>query len=200
MARTIADYDVSVLIEGETGTGKSLLAKYIHHLSSRRAGPFVKVNCAAIPDNLLEAELFGYVKGAFTGAVKDKPGKVELADGGTLFLDEIGDMPLHLQAKILHLVQEKEFERLGDTRTRRVNLRIIASTNKNLRELIKRGEFREDLYYRLSVVRLYLPPLRERKEDIPVLLKHFLEKYTRKYSRRIKGLSSEAIRLLLSYH
>ncbi|MEM4869835.1 MAG: sigma 54-interacting transcriptional regulator [Desulfurococcaceae archaeon] len=117
-----------------------------------------------------------------------------------MFLDEIGDMPLHLQAKILHLVQEKEFERLGDTRTRRVNLRIIASTNKNLRELIKRGEFREDLYYRLSVVRLYLPPLRERKEDIPVLLKHFLEKYTRKYSRRIKGFSSEAIRLLLSYH
>ncbi len=200
LARTIADYDVNVLIEGETGTGKSLLAKYIHHLSSRRAGPFVKVNCAAIPENLLEAELFGYVKGAFTGAVKDKPGKVELADGGTLFLDEIGDMPLHLQAKILHLVQEKEFERLGDTRTRRVNLRIIASTNKNLRELIKRGEFREDLYYRLSVVRLYLPPLRERKEDIPVLLKHFLEKYTRKYSRRIKGFSSEAIRLLLSYH
>ncbi len=200
LARTIADYDVNILIEGETGTGKSLLAKYIHHISSRRAGPFVKVNCAAIPESLLEAELFGYVKGAFTGAVKDKPGKVELADGGTLFLDEIGDMPLHLQAKILHLVQEKEFERLGDTRTRRVNLRIIASTNKNLRELIKRGEFREDLYYRLSVVRLYLPPLRERKEDIPVLLKHFLEKYTRKYSRRIKGFSSEAIRLLLSYH
>ncbi len=199
-AKTVADYDVNVLIEGETGTGKSLLAKYIHHLSSRRAGPFVKVNCAAIPESLLEAELFGYIKGAFTGAVKDKPGKVELAEGGTLFLDEIGDMPLHLQAKILHLVQEKEFERLGDTKTRRVNVHIIASTNKNLRELIKRGEFREDLYYRLSVVRLYLPPLRERKEDIPALLKHFLEKYARKYSRRIKGYSSEVIRLLLSYH
>ncbi len=199
-AKTVADYDVNILIEGETGTGKSLLAKYIHHLSSRRAGPFVKVNCAAIPESLLEAELFGYIRGAFTGAVKDKPGKVELADGGTLFLDEIGDMPLHLQAKILHLVQEKEFERLGDTRIRRANLRIIASTNKNLRELIKRGEFREDLYYRLSVVRLYLPPLRERKEDIPALLKHFLEKYTKKYSRRIKGYSSDVMRLLLSYH
>ncbi len=198
--KTIADYDVNVLIEGETGTGKSLLARYIHHLSSRRDAPFVKVNCAAIPESLLEAELFGYTKGAFTGAVKDKPGKVELAEGGTLFLDEIGDMPLPLQAKILHLVQEKEFERLGDTRTRRANLRIIASTNKNLRELIKRGEFREDLYYRLSVVKLHLPPLRERKEDIPALIKHFLEKYTRKYSRRIKGFSSEAMRLLLSYH
>ncbi|MEJ7553430.1 MAG: sigma 54-interacting transcriptional regulator, partial [Aquificaceae bacterium] len=198
--KTIADYDVNVLIEGETGTGKSLLAKYIHYLSPRRNGPFVKVNCAAIPESLLEAELFGYVKGAFTGAVKDKPGKVELAEGGTLFLDEIGDMPLPLQAKILHLVQEKEFERLGDTRTRKVNLRIIASTNKNLKELIKRGEFREDLYYRLSVVKLHLPPLRERKEDIPILIKHLLEKYTRKYARRLKGFSAEAMRLLLSYH
>ncbi len=198
--KTIADYDVNVLLEGETGTGKSLLARYIHHLSPRRNDPFVKVNCAAIPDSLLEAELFGYLKGAFTGAVKDKPGKVELAEGGTLFLDEIGDMPLHLQAKILHLVQEKEFERLGDTKTRKANVRIMASTNKNLRELIKKGEFREDLYYRLSVVRLYLPPLRERREDIPALIKYFLEKYAKKYSRRIKGFSSEAMKLLLSYH
>ncbi|MFN3264664.1 MAG: sigma 54-interacting transcriptional regulator, partial [Aquificaceae bacterium] len=197
--KTVSDYDVNILLEGETGAGKSLLARYIHYLSPRRDGPFVKVNCAAIPESLLEAELFGYMRGAFTGAVKDKPGKVELADGGTLFLDEIGDMPMHLQAKILHLVQEKEFERLGDTRTRRANVRIVASTNRNLRELIRQGQFREDLYYRLSVVRLYLPPLRERKEDIPALVNHFLEKYSRKYSRKIRGISSEALRLLLSY-
>lgn len=148
----------------------------------------------------MEAELFGYVKGAFTGAVRDKPGKVELAEGGTLFLDEIGDMPLHLQAKILHLVQEKEFERLGDTKTRRANVRIIASTNKNLRELIKQGQFREDLYYRLSVVKLLLPPLRERKEDIPALVNYFIEKYSRKYSRKIRSITSEAMRILLSYN
>ncbi|GBC88738.1 DNA-binding transcriptional activator HyfR [bacterium HR13] len=200
LARACAEHDVNVLIEGETGTGKSLLAKYIHNLSPRRAGPFVKINCAAIPDHLLEAELFGYMRGAFTGAVRDKPGKVELAEGGTLFLDEIGDMPLHLQAKILHLVQEKEFERLGDTKVRRANVRIISSTNRNLRELIKRGLFREDLYYRLGVVKLQVPPLRERKEDIPLLINHFLEKYSKAYSRKIKGVSSEAMKLLLSYH
>ncbi|RMH79766.1 MAG: PAS domain-containing protein [Acidobacteria bacterium] len=199
LARSVAEYDVNVLIEGETGTGKSLLAKYIHYLSPRRDGPFIKVNCAAIPDTLLEAELFGYVKGAFTGAVKDKPGKVEIAEGGTLLLDEIGDMPLHLQAKILHLVQEKEFERLGDTRTRKANLRLIATTNKNLRELIRQGHFREDLYYRLGVIRLHLPPLRERREDIPSLVNHFIQKYSRRYSKRIKGVSAEAMRLLLGY-
>ncbi len=199
-AKTVSEYDVNILIEGETGTGKSLLAKYIHYLSPRRDGPFIKVNCAAIPESLLEAELFGYVKGAFTGAMRDKPGKVELAEVGTLFLDEIGDMPLHLQAKILHLVQEKEFERLGDTKTRRANVRIIASTNKNLRELIKQGQFREDLYYRLSVVKLLLPPLRERREDIPALVNYFIEKYSRKYSRKIRGISPEAMRTLLSYN
>lgn len=198
-AKTVAEYDVNVLLEGETGTGKNLLAKYIHYLSPRRDNPFVRINCSAIPETLLEAELFGYVKGAFTGAVKDKPGKVELAEGGTLLLDEIGDMPLHLQVKILHLVQEKEFERLGDTKTKKANVRIIASTNKNLKELIKQGQFREDLYYRLSVVKIYLPPLRDRKEDIPTLVSHFIEKYSRKYSRKIKGISSEAVKLLLSY-
>ncbi|MCS6998239.1 MAG: sigma 54-interacting transcriptional regulator [Aquificaceae bacterium] len=197
--KVVAEYDVNILLEGETGTGKSLLAKYIHYLSPRRNGPFVKVNCAAIPETLLEAELFGYVKGAFTGAVKDKPGKVELAEGGTLFLDEIGDMPLHLQAKILHLVQEKEFERLGDIRTRRADLRIIASTNRNLKEFMKQGQFREDLYYRIGVVRLHLPPLRERREDIPSLVNHFLEKYSRKYAKKIRGVSSEAMKLLLSH-
>lgn len=199
MAKVVADYDVNILIEGETGTGKNLLAKYIHYLSPRRDFPFVKVNCTAIPEGLLEAELFGYVKGAFTGAIKDKPGKVELAEGGTLFLDEIGDMPLSLQAKILHLVQDKEFERLGDTRTRKANIRIIASTNKNLKELVKQGQFREDLYYRLSVVKLHLPPLRERKEDIPLLVSYLIDKYSKKYSKRIKGITSEAMKLLLSY-
>lgn len=200
LAISAANYDVNILIEGETGTGKSLLAKYIHRLSHRRDRPFIKVNCAAIPDTLLEAELFGYAKGAFTGAVKDKPGKVELAEGGTLFLDEIGDMPLHLQAKILHLIQEKEFERLGDTKTRKVNIRFIAATNKNLKKLIKSGSFREDLYYRLGVVRLYLPPLRERKEDIPSLVSYFIEKFSKKYSRKIKGISADAMRVLLGYN
>lgn len=199
MAKVVADYDVNILIEGETGTGKNLLAKYIHYLSPRRDFPFVKVNCTAIPEGLLEAELFGYVKGAFTGAIKDKPGKVELAEGGTLFLDEIGDMPLSLQAKILHLVQDKEFERLGDTKTRKANIRIIASTNKNLKELVKQGQFREDLYYRLSVVKFHLPPLRERKEDIPLLVSYLIDKYSKKYSKRIKGITSEAMKLLLSY-
>lgn len=199
MARVVADYDVNVLIEGETGTGKNLLAKYIHYLSPRRDGPFIKVNCSAIPEGLLEAELFGYVRGAFTGAIKDKPGKVELAEGGTLFLDEIGEMPLSLQAKILHLVQEKEFERLGDTKTKRANIRIIASTNKDLKELVRQGQFREDLYYRLNVVKLHLPPLRERREDIPLLVDYFIDKYSKKYSKRIKGISSEAMKLLLSY-
>ena len=198
-AKAVAEYPVNVLIEGETGTGKSLLAKYIHYHSPRRDKPFVKINCAAIPENLLEAELFGYVKGAFTGAIKDKPGKVELADGGTLFLDEIGDMPLYLQAKILQLVQSGEFERLGDTKSRRVDVRIIAATNKNLREMVKRGEFREDLYYRLNVVNLKLPPLRDRREDIPLLIKHFLEKLSNTYGKRIKGFSPEATRLILNY-
>ncbi len=199
-AKAVADYPVNILIEGETGTGKSLLAKYIHYQSPRRDKPFVKINCAAIPENLLEAELFGYVKGAFTGAIKDKQGKVELADGGTLFLDEIGDMPLYLQAKILHLVQSGEFERLGDTQTRRVDIRIISATNKNLKEMVKGGGFREDLYYRLNVVNLRLPPLRERKEDIPLLVKHFLEKFSRIYNKRVKGFSPEALRLLLGYN
>lgn len=198
-AKTVSEYDVNILIEGETGTGKSLLARYIHYLSPLRDGPFVKVNCAAIPESLLEAELFGYMKGAFTGAVKDKPGKVELAEGGTLFLDEIGDMPLNLQAKILHLVQEKEFERLGDNRVRKAKVRIIASTNRNLKELIRQGLFREDLYYRLSVVRLNLPPLRERKDDLPILISHFVEKYSKKYSKKIRGVAAEAMKMILSY-
>ncbi len=199
LAQSVAEYDTNVLIEGETGTGKNLLAKYIHYLSPRRDKPFVKINCSAIPEGLLEAELFGYMKGAFTGAIKDKAGKVELAEGGTLLLDEIGDMPLSLQAKILHLVQDREFERLGDTKFRKANVRIIASTNKNLREMVQRGTFREDLYYRLSVIRITIPPLRERREDIPILVEHFLQKFSKKYNRKLKGISPEAMKLLLSY-
>jgi len=199
MAKTVADTTATILIEGETGTGKSMLAKYIHTLSSRRDKPFIKINCAAIPENLLESELFGYVKGAFTGANKDKPGKVELAEGGTLFLDEIGDLPVYLQSKLLHLLQEKEFERLGDIKTRKANIRIIAATNKDLGELINKGEFREDLYYRLKVISLKVPPLRERKEDIPALVNYFIDKYSEIYKRQIKGISPGAMKKLLKY-
>ncbi len=199
MAKTVADTTATILIEGETGTGKSMLARYIHTLSSRRDKPFIKINCAAIPENLLESELFGYVKGAFTGANKDKPGKVELAEGGTLFLDEIGDLPVYLQSKLLHLLQEKEFERLGDIKTRKANIRIIAATNKDLQELINKGEFREDLYYRLKVISLKVPPLRERKEDIPSLVNYFINKYSEIYKRQIKGISPGAMKKLLDY-
>ena len=199
MAKTVADTTANVLIEGETGTGKNVLAKFIHMMSSRRDKPFVKINCSAIPENLLESELFGYMKGAFTGAYKDKPGKVEMAEGGTLFLDEIGDMPLYLQSKLLHLIQEKEFERIGDIKTRKANIRIIAATNKNLKDLVHQGKFREDLYYRLKVIYLYVPPLRERKEDIPLLTSYFIEKFSKEYNRRIKGVSPNAMKILLEY-
>jgi Nif-specific regulatory protein len=198
MAQTVSEYDVNVLIEGETGTGKSLLAKYIHYTSPRRNGPFVKLNCAAIPETLLEAELFGYVKGAFTGAVKDKPGKVELAEGGTLFLDEIGDMPLSLQPKILRVLQEKEIEKLGSERSIKVDVRIISATNKDLRQLVQRGDFREDLYYRLSVLPIHIPPLRERKEDIPLLVDHFLNIFNQKYGKNVK-IDAKALELMMEY-
>lgn len=196
---SISDVNVNVLIEGETGTGKSLLARYIHSLSSSRDKPFVTINCSAIPDNLLEAELFGYAKGAFTGAVCNKPGKIEVADGGTLFLDEIGDMPLHLQGKILHLIQHKEFERLGEVKPRKVNVRIIAATNKDLKVLIKKGLFRKDLFYRLNVINIVIPPLRERREDIPLLVNQLIEKFNKTHNRKIKSISSEVMKLLLSY-
>jgi len=199
MAKTVADTTANILIEGETGTGKNILAKYIHTISSRRDKPFIKLNCAAIPENLLESELFGYMKGSFTGAFKDKPGKVELAEGGTLFLDEIGDMPIYLQSKLLHLIQEKEFERIGDIRTRKADVRIIAATNKDLKTLVEEGKFREDLYYRLKVIQLKVPPLRERKEDIPLLVNYFIDKFSNQYDRKIKGVSPNAMKLLLEY-
>jgi Nif-specific regulatory protein len=198
MVRKVAQTDSTVLILGESGTGKSLIAKKIHLLSDRREKPFITINCAAIPENLLEAELFGYERGAFTGATTRKKGKFELAEGGTVFLDEIGDMPLSLQAKLLRVIQDREVERLGGEKTIKVDVRIIAATNKDLQTLVRDGKFREDLYYRLNVVPIYIPPLRERKEDIPLLAEHFLEKFNRKYSKSVR-FSPEAIKTLMEY-
>ncbi|GAW92682.1 sigma-54 interaction domain-containing protein [Calderihabitans maritimus] len=199
--KKVAQTNSTVLIMGETGTGKELFAHALHRESSRRHGPFIKVNCAAIPENLLESELFGYREGAFTGARKGgQIGKFELADGGTIFLDEIGDMPLSLQAKLLRVLQDKEIERLGDAKPRKVNVRIIAATHQDLKERIGRGEFREDLFYRLNVVSLNIPPLRERKEDLRLLVNHFVEKYNCEFGMRVTGISSDAYRLLLNYH
>lgn len=196
----IAKGNSTVLITGESGTGKEMFAKAIHYASSRAEKPFVTVNCGAIPENLLESELFGYEKGAFTGASeKGKAGKFEQADGGTIFLDEIGDMPLHLQVKILHVLQNMRFERVGGNREVLVDVRVIAATNRDLETLIKEGKFREDLYYRLSVIPLSVPPLRERKEDIRLLMYHFLKKYNAFMNRKIDGFSREVEELYLNH-
>src|SRR6059036_1175207 len=176
IAKQVADTDVPVLITGESGVGKEVLARFIHTHSSRHDKPFVKVNCAALPNDLLESELFGYERGAFTGAMNDKPGKFELADKGTLLLDEIGEMTPHLQAKLLHVLQDGEYTRLGAKRPQHVDARVLASTNINLEENVASGKFREDLYFRLNVIRLTVPPLRERREDIPLLCNHFTER------------------------
>lgn len=190
----------TVLITGESGTGKEMFAKAIHYASPRVDGPFITVNCGAIPENLLESELFGYEKGAFTGASeKGKAGKFELADGGTIFLDEIGDMPLHLQVKILHVLQNMRFERVGGNKSIIVDVRVIAATNKDLEKLIEEGSFREDLYYRLSVIPLSIPPLRERKEDIRTLMYHFLKKYNSFMNRKIIGFSPEVEKLYMNH-
>ncbi len=183
-AKKVADAEAPVLIKGETGVGKEVLARYIHRISSRRDKPFVVVDCSAIPEELFESELFGYEKGAFTGATKKKPGLVEIANKGTLFLDEIGDMPLALQAKLLRFVETKRFRRVGGLRDYRVDVRIICATNKDLRKLISEGRFREDLYYRINTVELEVPPLRERKEDIPLLVNFFLKKWGKKIGER----------------
>ena len=190
----VARENSSVLISGESGTGKELVARAIHRRSARNAQPFVRVNCAALNDNLLESELFGHEKGAFTGAIRQKKGRFELAEGGTLFLDEIGDISPALQVKLLRVLQEKEFERVGGEQTLRADVRIIAATNKNLSELIRSGQFREDLYYRLNVIPIHLPPLRERKEDIPLLADHFLTKLNSR-----KHFSSEGMAMLHTY-
>lgn len=189
----------TVLILGESGTGKGILAELIHYNSPRKDKPFIIINCSAIPETLLESELFGYKKGAFTGAVSDKKGLIELADGGTLFLDEIGDMPLSLQAKILRFLETGEFISLGDTVKKSVDVRIIAATNKDLVKLVKEGKFREDLYYRLSVIEIKIPPLRERREDIPVLVYYFIENISKEYEKKIKGITQEALSALVSY-
>ncbi len=193
----VADTDASILILGETGTGKELVAGAIHQSSRRHQGPYIKVNCAALPESLLEDELFGHEKGAYTGAQTRRAGRFELADGGTLFLDEIGDMSLATQAKVLRVLQEQEFERVGGSRTVRVDVRIVAATNKDLREMIGKGQFREDLYYRLKDIAIELPPLRARRDDIPLLAQHFLAEFGGRY--RGRQLSEEVLGALLAY-
>lgn len=194
----VAPSRASVLLLGESGTGKTLVAQIIHELSTRSKLPFVKINCASLPESLLESELFGYEKGAFTGAAKPKAGRVEQADGGTLFLDEVGELSLPLQAKLLRFLQEKEFERLGSTETRKVDVRVIAATNKDLAAAVSEGAFREDLFYRLYVFPIQVPPLRDRREDIPSLLMHFLEKTSREYGRKFR-ISRRAMTLMEHY-
>jgi len=195
----VADSPSTVLVTGESGTGKELVAQALHRGSSRRDKPLIKVNCAAIPKDLVESELFGYEKGAFTGAVGSKPGRFELADGGTLFLDEIGEVPVEMQVKLLRALQESEFERVGGIKTIQVDVRLIAATNRDLKALIADGRFREDLYYRLAVVPIVLPPLRDRREDIPLLVRHFIEKYDRRLGKSVAGIEEEALQLLLDY-
>jgi two-component system response regulator HydG len=195
----VATSSATVLIQGESGAGKELVARVIHERSPRRSGPFVAINCAALPESLLESELFGYEKGAFTGAAGRKEGRFELADGGTLFLDEVADLSLVTQPKILRVLQEGEFERVGGTKTLRVDVRIVAATNQDLARLVREKRFREDLYYRLNVITTTVPPLRERREDIPVLAHHFLRVYTAKNNRRLDGFSEEALARLEAY-
>jgi two-component system response regulator HydG len=199
LVEQVADSSATILIQGESGSGKELVARTIHERSGRRAGPFVAVNCAALPETLLESELFGYEKGAFTGAVGRKEGRFELASGGTLFLDEVADLSLVTQPKILRVLQEGEFERLGGTRTLQVDVRIVAATNQDLAEMVKEKRFREDLYYRLNVITVRVPPLRERHEDIRLLAQYYLRIYAAKNNRKLEGFSNEALERLESY-
>jgi len=198
--RKVALTDSHVLITGETGTGKELAAQYIHHHSARRAKPLVTINCAALPDGLLESELFGYERGAFTGATSSYSGKLKLADGGTVLFDEIGDMSPYAQAKILRVIETKEVYPLGGRRSVPLDIRIIAATNRNLDQRMVNNEFRQDLYFRLNVARVHLPPLSERKEDIPLLTDHFVQKFSAQFGRGIEGFSDEAMERLLSHH
>jgi transcriptional regulator with GAF, ATPase, and Fis domain len=196
----VAATDATVLILGESGTGKELLARAVHNISNRSKRPLVKVNCATLPSNLIESELFGHEKGAFTGAMDRKIGRFELADGGTIFLDELGELPIELQAKLLRVLQEGEFERLGNSKTLKVNVRVIAATNRNLQLAIERKEFREDLFYRLNVFPITCPPLRDRKEDIPLLVKHFLQKFEGKMVKKITTVPDRVMDALCAYH
>jgi DNA-binding NtrC family response regulator len=200
LVERVAPTNATVLIGGESGVGKDLIARAIHEHSNRASGPFLKINSTAIPENLLESELFGYEKGAFSGAVTSKPGKFELADRGTLFLDEIGDVPPPIQVKLLRVLQDREFERLGGTRTHKVDVRLIAATNRDLRAALEEGTFREDLYYRLNVVAIDIAPLRERKEDIPVLAGFFLKKFAQETGNSVQTITPPALRLLMDYH
>src|ERR1700739_1608547 len=197
--RRVAPTDSTVLVLGETGTGKELMARAIHNLSGRCGRPFVKLNCSAIPFDLWESELFGHEKGAFTGAVSQKIGRFEMADTGTLFLDEIGDMPLALQPKLLRVLQEQEFERLGSGRTHRINIRLVAATHRALAEMVAKKEFRSDLYYRLNVFPVVLPPLRERREDIALLVSHFVEIFSRRMGKQISNIPKETLDLFSAY-
>jgi len=199
MAQKIARTDSTVLITGETGVGKELIARAIHSASQRKSHPFVKVNCAAIPDTLLESELFGHEKGAFTGAVTNKPGRFEIAHQGTLFLDEIGEIPLHLQTKLLGVLQDKSFERLGGVKTMKVDVRIITATNQDLSSAVQSGTFRSDLFYRLNVVPIHVPPLRERKDDLIPLLNYLLDKFASKYGKKIGAISPEVMATFINY-
>jgi two-component system, NtrC family, response regulator AtoC len=199
VAAKVARHPSPVLITGESGTGKELVARLIHNESDRADSPFVPVNCGAIPENLLESELFGYVRGAFSGADRDKPGLFEVASGGTIFLDEIGEMPATLQVKLLRVLQESEIRRLGDTRTRSIDVRLVSATNKDFTEEMRSGTFRRDLYYRIAVVPIHLVPLRQRRDEVPLLVRHFLDQNNRKLRLDIKGVDADAMRLLLEY-
>jgi len=200
MVHRVADSNATVLLRGESGTGKTLVAKALHHNSNRSSGPFVVVNCSSLPETLLESELFGHEKGAFTGAIESKKGRFELAEGGTLFLDEIGEISPAVQVKLLNVIQERTFQRLGSPKTIKTNIRLVAATNRNLEAAVKEMAFREDLYYRLNVFPVYLPPLRERRTDILLLAEYFLEKYAKENHKQIKRISTPAIDLLVQYH
>jgi len=201
LIETVANSKVTVLIQGESGTGKELVARAIHYNSPRQKAPFIPINCAALPEGLIETELFGHEKGAFTGAIRTTKGRFELADGGTILLDEIGEISPPLQSKLLRVLQEGQFQKVGNpAETIRVDVRVIATTNKDLREEIRKGRFREDLYYRLSVVPMWLPPLRERRDDIPLLVEHFIRTFAKENDKPVEGISDEALRMLVDYH
>jgi transcriptional regulator with GAF, ATPase, and Fis domain len=199
LLKPAAGSNITVLLLGETGVGKELFARALHEMGVRRERPFVAVNCAAIPQDLVESELFGVEKGAYTGALVSRPGRFERADGGTLFLDEIGDLPLSAQGKLLRVLQDGELERLGDQKTRKINVRVVAATNSDLQQRVKQGQFRPDLYYRLNAYQIEIPPLRERKEDVSLLAKRFLEKYTAIHGKKLRGFTDKAKRALLTY-